>query len=268
MRFKNNLKLRAAYLPVALVHSNPAAIRRYFDPDKLALLQASLRGNGFVDPLVVMKDKLEFAVLSGERRLAAAKALGIKRVPAVIVPPRTEVEILIAALLGSIHREPLTCFEQARAYQRVMTLSGKNAEEIALMLGVMPETVESRLRLLTLDEDAAALCESANLSEKLVERLAALPRSERNKLFFGLFNEAVDLSERANTLRERLHVDADEPPLRTIAIKDVRIFFNTIDKAIDVMKHAGVEATSERHDFDGLIEYYIRIPTMDALARR
>ncbi|MEG1385430.1 MAG: hypothetical protein RSD08_09040, partial [Oscillospiraceae bacterium] len=78
----------------------------------------------------------------------------------------------------------------------------------------------------------------------------------------------VDLSSRASQLRERLQMDSDEPPMRTIAIKDVRIFFNTIDRAIELMKHAGVEATSERHDFDGLIEYYIRIPSRDALARR
>ncbi len=268
MRFLNKNKLQAAMLPVSALRENPAAIRRWMDPDKLAQLQESIRVNGMLEPLVVMKDKLDYLVLSGERRLAAAKRLGLKRVPAVTVPPRTGLEMLTAALCAGMQREPLTCFEQARAYQRIMELTGKTAEETAELLGILPETIDRRLRLLTLDEDAATLCEAANLPEKLIERLIALPRSERNKLFFGLFNEAVDLAERARTLRERLRVDADESPLRSIAIKDVRIFFNTIDRAIDVMKRAGVETTTERHDYDGLIEYYIRIPTMDALERR
>lgn len=268
MRFINKAKLRAEMLPAALVHPHADALRRFFDEAGLRALESSISACGMTEPVSVVKDKLGYAVVSGERRLMAAKALGLKRIPAVILEEKGELAFLLAAVLDNGQREPLSCFEQARAYKRLLALTGKTPQELAPMLGAEPETIVSRLRLLTLDDEASVVCEAANLPEKLIDRLIALPHSERAKLFFGLLNEGVDLGERARTLRERLHVDSDEAPLRTVAIKDVRIFFNTIDRAIDVMKQAGVEATSERHDYDGFIEYFIRIPSRDALARR
>ena len=43
-------------------------------------------------------------------------------------------------------------------------------------------------------------------------------------------------------------------------VKDVRIFLNTVDRAIDLMKQAGVDAQASTVKGEEYIEYNIRIP--------
>ncbi|MEG0912377.1 MAG: ParB/RepB/Spo0J family partition protein [Oscillospiraceae bacterium] len=268
MLFKSNNRLHAAYIKTNKIRSNIIGMRRYFDEEKLNELQNSIVSIGMVEPILVSRVSDGYILIAGERRMIVAKRLGLKKVPAIVEDRLSESEMLIRSFLENSHRVDYGVFEQANTINRIMSLCQKKPFDVAKLLGISEETVEARLKLLALDSEACVVCEAAGLSEKWINRVVALPQSERTKLFFGLTNEAVDLSSRASQLRERLQMDSDEPPMRTIAIKDVRIFFNTIDRAIELMKHAGVEATSERHDFDGLIEYYIRIPSRDALARR
>ncbi|MEG2083822.1 MAG: hypothetical protein RRY38_04395, partial [Oscillospiraceae bacterium] len=77
-------------------------------------------------------------------------------------------------------------------------------------------------------------------------------------------SDGSEIAQRSKVVRERLGAQTSENHLRTIAFKAVRIFFNTIDRAVDVMKQAGVEASSERQDVNGCVEYRIRIPAADA----
>ena len=48
---------------------------------------------------------------------------------------------------------------------------------------------------------------------------------------------------------------------RVLLVKDVRVFFNTVNQAIDAMKHAGIPAETRREDHGEYIEYLVRIPT-------
>ena len=47
---------------------------------------------------------------------------------------------------------------------------------------------------------------------------------------------------------------------KVLLVKDVRVFLNTVNQAIDAMKHAGIPAESEREDHEEYIEYRVRIP--------
>ena len=55
-------------------------------------------------------------------------------------------------------------------------------------------------------------------------------------------------------------------PRRRIMVRDVRVFVNTIDRAVRLMVDAGVPAETTRMDGDGFIEYRVRIPASAALA--
>ena len=54
---------------------------------------------------------------------------------------------------------------------------------------------------------------------------------------------------------------APPPKRRVFVVKDVRIFLNTINKAIDTMKSAGIPAEAIRREENGWIEYRVKIPT-------
>ena len=54
-----------------------------------------------------------------------------------------------------------------------------------------------------------------------------------------------------------------EKPLarRILLVKDIRVFLNTINQAIDTMKSAGIPAETHKTEGEDYIEYLVRIPT-------
>ena len=231
------------------------------DEDKLSGLTESIRHNGIIQPLFVTREPLElwYTLVAGRRRYKAATKLGLEEVPAYVVSPE---EAISAALFENLHREDPNCFETAKGIAELAQKTGtKEPKELGACVGLGEEEIREKLKLLTLDSDRAELCRAASVTQQAANKILAMPKSEQDKLFFGLLNPSRDIEDRACLLRERLGLDASETPRRTVAVKDVRLFFNTIENAVEIMKQAGIEATSERHDYDGLIEYFIKIPS-------
>jgi ParB family chromosome partitioning protein len=233
------------------------------DEHKLTALANSIEHYGVVTPLVLTREPLElwYTIVAGRRRYTAAKRVGLDALPALIVPPDQATPI---TLLENMHREPASCFEEAALLDSVLQASDIDDVQLAKQFGLTTQQVAEKRKLLTLDPESAGLCRAAGIDQEMANRILSLPKSERDKLFFGLLNPARDLEERAWLLRDRLGLGASQAPRRTIAIKDVRIFFNTIDKALDLMKQAGVGACSERHDYDSFSESVVRIPNQNA----
>lgn len=269
MRFRSLNSIKAVQLSPALIRLPDKRVRRVMDEAALRELEASIARNGVIEPLLVCKSPLSvgYTLVSGERRLTAARRLGLKSVPAVIMRGDEE-RLWRASLLCNMHRRELGCIELGHALDTERLLRGGTHEDAAAALGIEQDTAKGAVRSLALNELEQELCEAAGINDEWIARILAMPKSERGKLFFGLMSEAKSLGERAEALRSRLRLDSSDSPLRTVAVKDVRIFFNTIDRALNVMQSSGVNATSERHDFDGFVEYSIRIPCEDAFMRK
>lgn len=231
------------------------------DQDKLSLLAESIRCNGMVQPLVVMREPLElwYTLVSGRRRLEAAKRLELEEVPALVVPSE---QAAYATLLENIYREEPSCFETASILASLVEkLAITDVAELAAKIGMPEQEVREKLKLLSMDAGRIEVCRAAGVTQEIANRIMAMPKSEQDKLFFGLLNPSRDIEERAWQLRDRMGMDAAEAPRRTIAVKDVRIFYNTIENAVDIMKQAGIDASTERNDYDGFVEYFIKIPS-------
>lgn len=268
MSHTNEPQIKAAYLDVARISNKRADARRTSSEADGGALERSVAENGVMVPLIVRRREWpsrRFELISGARRLAAAKRAGCRRVPAVIVGC-TEERALRCGVLSDIHRAERGGYELAEALERLMLSRGEGPERLAETLGMTNAELADALSALRLEDDERLVCAEAKLTEREVRSILALPRSERNRLFYGLLNDSRELGARARLLRERLA--AGGPHTRTIAFNDVRIFFNTIDRALDVMKEAGVNAQSERQDADGFVEYRIRIPFSEAFGRR
>ena len=232
-----------------------------FDENKMAGLTESIRHNGIIQPLFVTREPLElwYTLVAGRRRFEAARRLGLEEIPAQVIPAEQAAH---TALFENLYRQDPNCFETAALIAQLARKTGiKDTAELAAKVGLGEDETREKLRLLTLDRDRIDLCRAAKVTQQAANRLLAMPKSEQDKLFFGLLNPSREIEDRAALLRERLGLDAAETPRRTVAVKDVRIFFNTIEKAVEIMKQAGIEATAERHDYDGLIEYFIKIPS-------
>jgi len=237
------------------------------DEFKMAQLTQSIRSNGMVQPVTVTRGTFDvsYTLVAGRRRLEAAKRLGMQEIPAMVIPPD---KALTAALFENMFREPASCFDIARRFDEIMkTENITDPVDLGILIGVNEQEIREKLSLLTLPEEKIELCRAAGIDQECANRILSMGKVEQDRLFFGL-NTSQDIRERAWVLRSRLGIDSPQSRRQTIAVKDVRIFFNTIENAVDILKRAGIEATSERTNCDGYVEYLIRIPSVRPGAER
>jgi ParB family chromosome partitioning protein len=154
--------------------------RRWFDPDKLAMLAASIRERGILQPLLVRADgRGGYLVLAGERRLRAARQLGLTEIP-VLVRDVDDADALLETLIENVVRADLTLEEEAGAYQRLLDL-GLSQREIGRRTGINQGTISRALRLWA-DETLGDAVTTGALGQAEAQELLSLPAEERKPL--------------------------------------------------------------------------------------
>ncbi len=131
------------------IEANPFQPRRHFGGASLEDLAATIKEHGVLTPIVVRKGPGGFQIIAGERRVRAARMVGLATVPA-IVKDATDGQALQMALVENLQREDLNPLESAEAYQRLIEEFGFTQEEIAGRLGRDRSSVANALRLLRL----------------------------------------------------------------------------------------------------------------------
>ncbi len=145
------------------VKPNPFQPRRDFDEAALADLQASIRENGLLQPLVVRAAGDGFELVAGERRLRALAGLKRPSAPA-IVRDLSDEQMLLLALVENLQREELNAIEEAIAYQQLIDGFGLTQSQVASRVGRNRSTVANSLRLLTLPQEVQDMVGSGVLS--------------------------------------------------------------------------------------------------------
>ena len=154
-----------AEIPIDRLRANPEQPRRIFDDDALAELAGSIRQHGVLQPLLVSEEGSgTYVVVAGERRWRAARAAGLKTVPAVIRERLDARDELALALVENLQRQDLSALEEARAFEHLRSEHGLSQAEIADQVGMSRSAVANSLRLLRLPEKIQELVESGRLS--------------------------------------------------------------------------------------------------------
>lgn len=125
--------------------------RKIFDKDKLEELTNSIRINGVIQPILVVKNEDGYTIVAGERRWRAAKDAGLKEIPAII-KDYTNTEKKQVALIENIQREDLNIVEVAKAIKELMEMEGYSQTEVAKITGKSLPTVSNIIRLLKLPD--------------------------------------------------------------------------------------------------------------------
>ena len=141
-----------AYVKTISILGNRFQPRQNYDEAKLGDLKASIREKGVLQPILVRKQGDGYEVVAGERRLKAAKALGLEQVP-VIIKNVTDREALVLALVENIQREELNAIEEALGFKRLMEEFQFTQEAIAEAIGKDRSTITNLLRLLRLPDE-------------------------------------------------------------------------------------------------------------------
>jgi len=152
-----------AYVKTISILGNRFQPRQKYDETKLEDLKASIKEKGVLQPILVRKHEDGYEVVAGERRLRAAKALGLEKVP-VIIKNVTDREALVLALVENIQREELNAIEEAQGFKRLMDEFQFTQESIAEAIGKDRSTVTNLLRLLRLPDEIQKQVADAKLS--------------------------------------------------------------------------------------------------------
>ena len=253
---------KVLYLPVAVIAPNPDQPRRHFSREGLEELAASIKEHGVLQPLSVRRSTQGYELISGERRLRAARIAGLREVPCLVAQVGEEDSALLA-LMENLQRRDLDCWEEAQAIARLISRYGLSQEEAARRLGRAQPTVANKLRLLRLPEDVRALLRENGLTERHARALLRLQDPEVQRRAAGdMVRRGMNVAQ-AEAYVEKLLQSAQVTPPRgrsTYIIKDVRLFLNSVDRGLHLMRQAGVDAGWNRQDTDREILLTIRIP--------
>jgi ParB family chromosome partitioning protein len=132
------------------IEANPFQPRDHFEEASLEELAESIRQQGIIQPVTVRKtDHDSYQLISGERRLKAARMAGLESIPAFI---RTadDNQMLELALVENIQRENLNAIEIGISYQRLIEECQVTQEELSQRIGKSRATVANYIRLLKL----------------------------------------------------------------------------------------------------------------------
>lgn len=256
------LSTRVQYIPLGRIRPNPQQPRRSFDEEGLAELAASIRSCGILQPLTVRRAGEGYELVAGEPRLRAARIAGLREVPCLVAQVGEEDSALLA-LMENLQRRDLDCWEEAQAIARLISRYGLSQEEAARRLGRAQPTVANKLRLLRLPEDVRALLRENGLTERHARALLRLQDPEVQRRAAGdMVRRGMNVAQAEAYVEKLLQSDQVTPPRgrSTYIIKDVRLFLNSVDRGLHLMRQAGVDAGWNRQDTDREILLTIRIP--------
>ena len=251
-------------IPVEDIRPNPDQPRKNFDREKLRELAQSLKENGMLQPVTVTLRGNRPMLVAGERRWRAAKMAGLKEIPCITVEARGEKAALLA-LLENLQREDMNCFEEAEGYARLIEVYGLTQEEAAARLGCSQSAVANKLRLLRLSEEQRERILAAGLTERHARALLRLPdEGSREAVLWQAAGQQLTVAETERLVEKLLLGEPEKAGKRrkktTPLIRDIRLFLNTVNHAVDTMRRSGVAATAQKEETEEYIQYVVRIP--------
>ena len=252
------------WLPAEDIAPNPVQPRKLFDEKALEELSQSIRSYGILNPLTVRCRGGKYELVAGERRLRAAKLAGLQEVPCILLDVNMEDASLIA-LIENLQRRDLDFIEEAVGLSRLIGMFGMSQEEAARRIGKSQSAVANKLRLLKLPRDVLEKLRSYGLSERHGRALLRLtdPNAQRMALEYIAANQLTVASteEYIEALLAAPLDESDRPePKRTLILKDVRVFLNSLNRSLDLMKQGGIDAGVKRVETEDSLILTISIP--------
>ncbi len=239
-------------IAVARISANPRQPRKRFDTDGLASLTASIAEHGVLQPILVTETVEGYQLVAGERRLRAAQAAGLERIPAVVrqLADRDQLEL---ALVENLQREDLDPLETADAYRQLIDEFGFSQDDVATRVGRARSTISNTLRLLELAPGVQAAVADGRLTEGHGRALGGLPTALQDRVLDSVTGQELSVRQTEELVR-RLREPRPEPagPAKRPADPDLERVEEDLRRAL------GTKVSLARSRKGGriVIEYY------------
>lgn len=252
-------------LSIQDIQPNPFQPRLHFDPTQLEELASSIREYGVLQPVTVRLVNGCYQLVSGERRFRASTLAGKETIPA-IVRQLGDREVAELALIENLQREDLNYFEEAEGYARLIQEFQITQEEVARKMGKSQPTIANKLRLLQLSERVRREISVDVITERHVRALLKLKNEEQqmevlNRIYKSNMNvrQTEDFIENM-LIAEEKNIREQKKRKMMKAIKDMKIFVNTIRSTVKSIQDAGFPAEVSEQENDDYLEVVIRLP--------
>lgn len=146
---QSNDNNKPSLISLNLIKSNDEQPRKTFDDEKIAELAQSIKEHGIIQPIILNKKDEYYVIVAGERRWRAAKLLGLKEVPSVVMD-LTDKDILEISLIENIQRQDLNPIEEALAYKKLLSDFNLTQEELSKRIGKSRVAISNIIRLIAL----------------------------------------------------------------------------------------------------------------------
>lgn len=251
------------YISVDLISPNVYQPRKHFDQETIDELAQSISVYGIIQPLSLRRIGADrYELVAGERRLRAAKRLGLSEVPAIIIDI-TDRDSAAIALLENLQREDLNFIEEAEAYNNLMKDHSYTQEKLADIIGKKQSTIANKVRLLKLKEDILNLLLENNLTERHARALLRLPNYEsQKKVIKEIINKSLNVKKSEELIDKFLSKIKNEVvsscgKKKIKGIFSPRVYINTVKQVFDKF---GLNAQYSSKESEDTILITITIP--------
>lgn len=242
------------------ISPNPNQPRKIFDPNAIAELADSIKSCGVITPLTVRRsEKGGYELIAGERRLRASKLAGLKQVPCYILETDEKGSSLMA-IVENLQRRDLDFFEEALSLRCLIEKYGLTQQQTAEKIGKTQSAVANKLRLLRLLPQTVEVIRESGLSERHARALLRLPEDMQTLGAETAVINAYNVEQTEKMVDSMIAESLPDTETRvkpqksllkgTVYIKDVRIFLNTVSRAVKTMKQSGFDVSMEQKQID------------------
>lgn len=255
-------------LSIADIQPNPFQPRLYFDPTQLEELASSIREYGVLQPVIVRVVDGRYQLVSGERRFRASRLAEKETIPA-LVRQLSDREVAEMALIENLQREDLNYFEEAEGYARLIQEFQITQEEVARKMGKSQPTIANKLRLLQISERVRREISVDVITERHVRSLLKLKNEDQQlDVLHRIYEKNLNVRQTDDYIEtlliaEEKNIREQKKKKMMKAIKDMKIFVNTIKGTVKTIQDAGMPAEIIENENDDYMEVVIRLPKKD-----
>ena len=187
-------------VPLARIRENPRQPRLRMNDEALATLAESIRQHGVIQPILVIETIDGYQLVAGERRVRAARMIGLERIPAIVrqLADRQQLEL---ALVENLQREDLDPIEAARAYRQLIDEFAFSQEDLAARVGRARSTVANTLRLLDLHQSVQDAIADGSITEGHARALGGLPSDGQARVVGMVVEEGLSVRQTEELVR-------------------------------------------------------------------
>lgn len=234
-----------------LIKADKEQPRKNFDPDKILELSESIKQHGVIQPIILRKENDTYVIVAGERRWRAAKTLGLKEIPAIVMD-LTSKEVVEISLIENIVREDLNPIEEALAYKRLIKEYNLTQEEISKKISKSRSAIANCMRLLNLDNRVQQYIIEGVISEGHGRAILAI---EDKNLQYEISQKVID--EELNVRQTEKYIKNYSMEKKKAVGKSLNPYYKDLESKLENYFNTKVSLNSKNKNKGKIeIEYY------------